>query len=51
MPLTGSPWLLAGLVLLGVLLPFFGVTLLAALLLDQLVIRRIPALGRWFGVT
>lgn len=49
MPVAGSPWLLAGLVVLGVLLPFFGVTLLAVLLFDQLVVRRIPALTWWSG--
>lgn len=49
MPVAGSPWLLAGLVVLGVLLPFFGVTLLAVLLFDQLVVRRVPAMSRWFG--
>ncbi|WP_299932751.1 PepSY domain-containing protein [uncultured Nocardioides sp.] len=49
MPVAGSPWLLAGLVVLGVLLPFFGVTLLAVLVFDQLVVRRVPALTRWFG--
>ena len=49
MPVAGSPWLLAGLVALGVLLPFFGITLLAVLLLDRLVLRRVPALARWVG--
>jgi uncharacterized iron-regulated membrane protein len=49
MPIAGSPWLLAGLVALGVLLPFFGVTLLAVLVLDQLVVRRVPVLSRWFS--
>ena len=32
-------------------LPLFGVTLLVVLLLDQLVLRRVPALARWFGAT
>lgn len=49
MPVTGSRWLLAGLVVLGVLLPFFGVTLLAALLLDRLLVRRVPRLAAWLG--
>ena len=48
MPIAASPWLLVGLIALGVLLPFFGVTLLVVLLLDQLVVRRVP-LGRWFS--
>ncbi|QBX57278.1 PepSY domain-containing protein [Nocardioides seonyuensis] len=49
MPVAGSPWLLAGLVVLGVLLPFFGVTLLAVLVFDQLVVRRLPVMTRWLG--
>lgn len=40
MPIAASPWLLVGLIALGVLLPFFGVTLL--------VVRRVP-LGTWFS--
>ena len=48
MPIAASPWPLVGLIALGVLLPFFGVTLLVVLLLDQLVVRRVP-LGRWFS--
>lgn len=51
MPLRATPWLLAAVVALGVFLPFFGITLLAALLIDQLVIRRIPALTSWFNTT
>ena len=51
MPIAASPWLLVGLIALGVLLPFFGVTLLVVLLLDQLVVRRVPFLGRWFSAT
>jgi uncharacterized iron-regulated membrane protein len=51
MPLRSSPLLLIGLVALGVFLPVFGVSLLVVLLLDQLVLRRVPALGGWFDVT
>jgi uncharacterized iron-regulated membrane protein len=51
MPVRATPLLAAGLVALGVLLPLFGATLLAALLLDQLVLRRVPALSHWFGTT
>jgi uncharacterized iron-regulated membrane protein len=36
---------------LGVFLPFFGLSLLVALVLDQLVLRRVPALSEWFGTT
>ena len=51
----GSGWgwrslLVIGLVVLGVLLPFFGISLLIVLALDQLVLRRVPALARWFDV-
>jgi uncharacterized iron-regulated membrane protein len=35
-------------VALGLFLPLFGISLLAVLLLDQLVLRRVPALSRWF---
>ncbi|MEV7431725.1 PepSY domain-containing protein [Nocardioides sp. NPDC092400] len=48
MPLRSSPVLVVGIVALGVLLPFFGISLLAVLLLDQLVLRRVPALAGWF---
>lgn len=51
MPVAGSRWLLLGLVVLGVLLPFFGLTLLVVLVLDQLVVRRVPGLARWLGAT
>ncbi|WP_354437863.1 PepSY domain-containing protein [Marmoricola sp. OAE513] len=48
MPLRSTWWLVGGLVVLGVLLPLFGVTLVAVLLLDQLVLRRVPALRAAF---
>ena len=37
--------------MLGVLLPMFGASLLLVLLLDQLVLRRVPALGAYFDVS
>ena len=46
-----SPLLLVGLAGLGVLLPVFGVSLLVVLALDQLVLRRVPALAGWFDVS
>jgi uncharacterized iron-regulated membrane protein len=49
MPLRGSPLLLVGLVVLGVLLPLFGLSVLVVLALDHLVVRRVPALAGWFG--
>lgn len=48
MPLRSTPALTVGIVVLGVLLPFFGISLLVALLVDQLVLRRVPALAGWF---
>lgn len=51
MPVKGTPLLAVGLVALGVFLPFFGLSLLLVLVLDQLVLRRVPALGRWFGTS
>jgi uncharacterized iron-regulated membrane protein len=50
MPIKATPMLALGLVALGVFLPFFGLSLLAVLLLDQLLLRRVPALAGWFNV-
>lgn len=50
MPLRTTPLLLGGLVALGVVLPLFGLSLVAVLALDQLVLRRVPALAQWFDV-
>lgn len=51
MPLRATPLLVLLLVALGVLLPFFGISLLTVLLLDQLVLRRVPALAAWFDAS
>ena len=51
MPLRTTPGLVLLLVGLGVFLPYFGLSLLVVLALDQLVLRRVPALGRWFATT
>lgn len=51
MPLRASPPLAVALVALGLFLPVFGASLLLVLLLDQLVLRRVPALSHWFGAT
>ncbi|MXG88180.1 PepSY-associated TM helix domain-containing protein [Nocardioides flavescens] len=48
LPLKATPLLVVGLVALGVFLPLFGISLVVVLLLDQLVLRRVPALSRWF---
>ena len=49
LPLRGSPVLLVGLVALGVLLPVFGASVVVVLLLDRFVLRRVGALGDFFG--
>jgi uncharacterized iron-regulated membrane protein len=51
MPIRATPVLAALLVALGVFLPLFGMSLLVVLVLDQLVLRRVPVLGRWFATT
>lgn len=51
MPLRATPALLVAVVALGVLLPLFGISLVAVLLLDQLVLRRVPALSGWFATS
>ena len=51
MPLRATPLLLVALVALGLFLPLFGLSLLVVLLLDQLVLRRVPALSGWFDTT
>ncbi len=48
LPIKTTPLLALGLVALGVFLPLFGLSLVAVLLLDQLLIRRIPRLKTWF---
>lgn len=48
MPIKSTWWLGTGLMFLGLFLPLFGVTLAAVLLLDQLVLRRVPALRTAF---
>lgn len=51
MPVRSTWWLAGILVVLGLVLPLFGATLLAVLLLDLLVIRRVPALRTYAGST
>ena len=48
LPLRATPLLALGLLGLAVFLPVFGVSLLVVLVLDQLVLRRVPALAGWF---
>lgn len=48
LPVKSTPALWAGLIVLGVLLPLFGLSLLLVLLFDQLVLRRVPRLAGWF---
>jgi uncharacterized iron-regulated membrane protein len=51
MPLKAAPGLLVLLVVLGLFLPMFGISVLLVLLFDQLVVRRVPALRSRFGTT
>jgi uncharacterized iron-regulated membrane protein len=51
MPLRATPVLAVGVIVLGVLLPLFGASLVVVLLLDRFVLRRLPATRRWFDVT
>lgn len=51
LPVRSSRGLAAGLLVLAVLLPFFGASLLVVLAVDHLVLRRVPALGAWFGAS
>ncbi|WP_327634582.1 PepSY domain-containing protein [Kribbella sp. NBC_00482] len=49
LPLRATPALAVLVTALAIFLPLFGLTLAAALLLDQLALRRIPRLGTWFN--
>lgn len=51
MPVATNSALALILVILGVFLPLFGLSLLAVLLLDQVVLRRIRPVGSWFNVS
>jgi uncharacterized iron-regulated membrane protein len=46
MPIMRTPWLIAVLVVLGLALPLFGVTLVAVLLIDRFVVRRSERMSR-----
>lgn len=49
LPLRTTPLLLIGVAVLGVFLPLFGLSVLIILLIDQLVLRRVPRLAGWFN--
>jgi uncharacterized iron-regulated membrane protein len=49
LPLRATPALAVLVVALALFLPLFGLTLAAVLLLDQLVLRRVPRLTTWFN--
>lgn len=49
LPVFGNWLLLITLVALGVFLPLFGLSLVAILVLDQLLIRRVPSMKKFFG--
>ncbi len=45
-----GPLLIGVVLLLGVLLPLFGVSLIAVLVVERLALRRIPQARRWLGL-
>ncbi|MEV0288652.1 PepSY domain-containing protein [Kribbella sp. NPDC050820] len=50
LPLRATPALAVLVIALALFLPLFGITLLAVLVLDQLLLRRIAGLRAWFNV-
>ncbi|MDX2969185.1 PepSY-associated TM helix domain-containing protein [Kribbella solani] len=50
LPLRATPALAVLVVALALFLPLFGITLVAALVLDQLLLSRVPKLRTWFNV-
>ncbi len=50
MPLRATPLLAVAVAALGIFLPLFGASLLVVLLADRFLLRRVPALARWFDV-
>ena len=50
MPLRATPLLAVAVAALAVFLPVFGVSLAVVLLADRFLLRRLPALTRWFDV-
>ncbi|MEU8226126.1 PepSY domain-containing protein [Kribbella sp. NPDC048915] len=51
LPLRATPALAVLVIALALFLPLFGLSLLAVLTLDQLILRRVPRLRTWFNVT
>ncbi len=51
LPVKATPVLAVGLLALGLFLPLFGASLVLVLVLDQVLLRRVPRLGDWFNVT
>lgn len=49
-PRPAGAALVGGVVLLGVLLPLFGASLVAVLLVERLLLRRAPGPRRWLGL-
>lgn len=49
LPIFGNRILLISVVALGVFLPLFGLSLIVILAFDQLLVRRLPRLSRFFG--
>lgn len=51
LPIWGNRILIAVLIGLGIFLPLFGLSLILVLALDQLLIRRLPQMKKFFGST
>jgi uncharacterized iron-regulated membrane protein len=51
LPIRSTPWLIAALVILGVVFPLFGLTLVLVLLADKVLIRRSARLATVFNST
>jgi uncharacterized iron-regulated membrane protein len=49
-PLWATPLLAVAVAALAVFLPVFGVSLAVVLLADRFLLRRVPAVARWFDV-
>lgn len=49
-PVRGTAGLLGLLALMTVLLPLFGASLLVVLLVERLILRRLPGVSRWLGL-
>jgi uncharacterized iron-regulated membrane protein len=45
-----TPWLIGSILCLAVLIPLFALTLIAVLLIEWLILCRVPAVRQWLGL-